>query len=319
MSATDQSLAIGIDIGGTKIRGLLVDAHGTLHGETRVPTNAQQGASTVLAAILQSVDALTQAAKQPRQSIVGVGISSAGVIEPTTGLVLSSAPQIPGWEGTNLKQAIGAHCALPVIADNDANCALVGEVWHGQHGLGDEASAVMLTLGTGLGGALMQNGKLITGAHHLTGHYGIARMWDRYSDAYVKAEQLVSGTGLGNIYRQLVPSAAEATGASVIAGVQAGVRAGEPHAREAREALRRWCEHLALQLFNIFWQIDPDRIILGGGMIDSREVWWPHLLAALDALDTRGQRVPLAVASLGNDAGAWGAARLVYDQRAVAP
>jgi glucokinase len=311
MSATDQSLAIGIDIGGTKIRGLLVDAHGTLHGETRVPTNAQQGASTVLAAILQSVDALTKSAQQSGHSIRGVGVSSAGVIEPTTGLVVSSAPQIPGWEGTNLKQAIGAHCALPVIADNDANCALVGEVWHGQHGLGDEASAVMLTLGTGLGGALMQNGKLITGAHHLTGHYGIARMWDRYSNAYVKVEHLVSGTGLGNIYRQLVPGAAEATGAIVIAGVQAG----EP---QAREALRRWCEHLALQLFNIFWQIDPDRIILGGGMIDSREVWWPHLFAALDALDTRGQRVPLAVASLGNDAGAWGAARLVYSKLSVA-
>jgi glucokinase len=300
--------AIGIDIGGTKIRGLLVDRQGAVHGETRVPTNAQQGAASVLASIVQSVNTLREAASSVGRSVQGIGISSAGVIEPVSGLVVSSAPQIPGWEGTNLKQAIGTQCALPVIADNDANCALVGEVWHGQHGLMENASVVMLTLGTGLGGALMINGALITGAHHLTGHYGIAQMWDRYGGSYVKVEHLVSGTGLGNVYRQLVPNAHDATGASVIAAVQAGDV-------QAREALSRWCEHLAMQLFNIFWQVDPDRIILGGGMIDSREVWWPQLMTALNALDTRGQRVPLAVASLGNDAGAWGAARLVFSSR----
>ncbi|MBC7624820.1 MAG: ROK family protein [Aeromicrobium sp.] len=314
-------VAIAIDIGGTKIRAALIDRDAMMIAGTRRPTGAERGAGHVLEVIQASIDELqTQisAAHSP-PAVCGIGLSSAGVIEPTSGLVVSSAPQIPGWAGTQLGAFFAERYQVPVVADNDANCALAGEIWCGGHTLAPDTSAVMLTLGTGLGGAVMVDGRLLTGRHHMTGHFGIARMWDRYSQAEVKVEHLVSGTGLYHVYRQIVagedlaqsPLAQSPLAESSGAAVMERFCLGENHARLAVE---RWCEHLVLQVFNLYWMIDPDIIIVGGGMVDSREHWWPIFAAGLAARDVK---VPVVAATLGNDAGVYGAARLVFDRLAV--
>ncbi|MCE2724128.1 MAG: ROK family protein [Burkholderiales bacterium] len=305
-------VVIAIDIGGTKIRGALIDRHANMLAGTRYATDASLGASHVLGVIEATIEELQQQVPAGT-SVCGIGLSSAGVIEPTSGLVVSSAPQIPGWAGTPLGAHFGDRYQLPVVADNDANCALVGEIWCGRHGLGANASAVMLTLGTGLGGAVLTNGRLLTGRHHLTGHFGIARMWDRHSQTEVKVEHLVSGTGLGNVYRQIVTAQDQVD--SVVSGAAVMERFAQGDAN-ASLALERWCEHLVLQVFNLHWMIDPDVIIIGGGMVDSREHWWPMLEAGLAA---RGVQVPVAVAAMGSDAGVYGAARLVFERLVMEP
>ncbi len=305
-------VAIAIDIGGTKIRAALIDQDANMIVGTRHPTDASRGADHVLGVIAASIDEL-QNQISAEHSVCGIGLSSAGVIEPTSGLVVSSAPQIPGWAGTPLGAHFGDRYQLPVVADNDANCALVGEIWCGRHGLGANASAVMLTLGTGLGGAVVTNGRLLTGRHYLAGHFGIARMWDRYSQTEVKVEHLVSGTGLGNVYRQIVALPEQLDHPFGGAAVMELVAKGDAN---ASLALKRWCEHLVLQVFNLHWMIDPDVIIIGGGMVDSREHWWPLLEAGLAA---RGVQAPVAVATMGNDAGVYGAARLVFEGLVMEP
>lgn len=274
---------------------------------SRHATDAARGAEHVLGVIAASIDELQK--QLPAAHLVsGIGLSSAGVIEPMSGLVVSSAPQIPGWAGTPLGTYFSDRYQLPVVADNDANCALAGEIWCGRHSLSANPSAVMLTLGTGLGGAVLTNGRLLTGRHHLTGHFGIARMWDRHSQTEVKVEHLVSGTGLGNVYRQIVIAPDHADQPIGGAAVMELFTKGDANASLAVE---RWCEHLVLQVFNLHWMIDPDVVIIGGGMVDSREHWWPMFVAGLTA---RGVQVPVAAATLGNDAGVYGAARLVFDR-----
>lgn len=300
-NSTHAPIAIAVDIGGTKIRAAAIDDTGRMLADTRYPAQANHGAAHVIDVIHRSITELLSTLARDSARVVGIGISSAGVIEPHTGMVVNAADQIPGWKGQALGKIFSTRFSLPVVADNDANCALVGEAWRGGHALGPNANVIMLTLGTGLGGAMMIDGRLITGRHHLTGHFGIARMHDPYTDQDVKVEALVSGTGLGNVYRQFVPDAKDA-GSDVMAKVIAGNT-------NAKAALQRWCEHLTRQIHNLFWMIDPDLIIIGGGMIDARTHWW---LQVSDMLAQQQVSVPIAPATLGNDAGVYGAAREVF-------
>lgn len=297
------ALALAVDIGGTKIRGAVIDRAGNILVHNRLATEAARGAVQVLATTHECIADLI-ARVGSRDDVVGIGISSAGVIEPIKGEVVNAADQIPGWRGQQLSAIFNAQFSLPVFADNDANAALVGEVWIGKHAAQMRGAIIMLTLGTGLGGAVMVDGKLQSGRHHLTGHFGLAKMWDPFTQQLVTIEHLVSGTGLGNVYRQRDPQQRAASGGEVIARV----RAGEALALEALDA---WLNHLALHIHNHYWMIDPELIIIGGGVIDSRELWWSPLLKKLASMQVLS---PLAVATLGNDAGVFGAARMVFDK-----
>ncbi len=302
MPAGVSDIALAVDIGGTKIRAAAIGRDGMMLVSTRKPTGAANGAAHVLNVIAESIDELLKAIPSPER-IVGIGVSSAGVIAPQTGRVVSSAPQIPGWAGTPLGEHFAERYGITVLADNDANCALLGETWQGNHAAGVEGTVVMLTLGTGLGGAIMTDGLLQSGHHHLTGHFGLARVWDPFTSRLVPVEALVSGTGLGNIYQRLHPQHQVATGEQVMAlAIEV-----DPL---ANDALETWLDHLTLQLHNIYWMIDPDLIIIGGGMVDAREIWWRRLTLRLAAQQVA---TPMAVATLGNDAGVVGAAKMVFD------
>ena len=306
MPAASTPVCLAMDIGGTKVRLGLIDRAGTLHIAATQATDAKLGAEVVLAAMFQGADKLFAQAAIDGLSVVGIGISSCGVIEPVTGNVVAAAPAIPGWEGVALGEIFRKKYALPVSVDNDANCALVGENWQGGSQVSRHGIVLMLTLGTGLGGAVMVNGRLISGHHHLTGHFGMARVWDRVANKLVPVEWLVSGSGLRNIYVQH----SNAGGAAIEDGeaVMQLVAAGD---KVANEALELWLDHFALQLHNFYWAIDPALVLIGGGVIHSKAVWWQRLIAKLTALNVS---IPLLPATLGNDAGIFGAAKLMWDK-----
>lgn len=308
MPAASTPVCLAMDIGGTKVRLALIDRAGTLHVAATQATDAKLGVEVVLASMFQGADKLFAQAAIDGLSVVGIGISSCGVIEPVTGKVVAAAPAIPGWEGVALGEIFRKKYALPVSVDNDANCALVGENWQGGSQVSTHGIVLMLTLGTGLGGAVMVNGRLISGHHHLTGHFGMAKVWDRVANKLVPVEWLVSGSGLRNIYVQHT----NADGAAIADG-EAVMKLAEEGDKLADEALELWLDHLALQLHNFYWAIDPDLVLIGGGVIHSKAVWWQRLTAKLAALDVH---IPLAPAALGNDAGVFGAAKLVWDKLA---
>ena len=294
---------IAIDVGGTKIAAALVDANGAVLASARRPTPATEGGAAVLAQMVQCVEELTATAAG--HALVGIGISAAGVIDPARAVVLDATDAIQGWKGQHLGAALQARFGLPVWADNDVNCALLGELWRNPTLAGVSGTVAMLTLGTGLGGALAHQGRLLQGRHHLAGHFGRALVAGP-EGRLVPVESMVSGSGLLALYQQR--RGLDAThGAAVMALAHAGDAA-------AVAAVDDWLGHLAVQLHNLHWSIDPDVVLLGGGVIDSRAQWWNELERRIDAL---GVALNLAPAALGNQAGLAGAAKLVWNGSAA--
>jgi glucokinase len=297
-----ESACLAVDIGGTKLRAGLVSADGrVLHALTR-PSDGALGAARVLAALDAACNSLLAQAAEHGIALRALGVSSAGIIDTASGRVLRAGDTMPGWAGTDLGPRLGSRTGLPVAADNDVNCALRGELWQGGHGPA-RGLTLMLALGTGLGAALAHEGELLAGAHQHAGHWGSRLVWHPLQGRRVMLETLVSGSGLRNLYRLHGGSqaAALAAGSAVvdIAGSDAA----------ARRALADWVEMLAVQLHNDHWSLDPGLVLLGGGVIGSRQAWWPALLAELSAL---GVKLPLRPATLGNDAGMLGAAALAW-------
>ncbi len=309
---------LAMDIGGTKIRAGLVAADGTvLYAETSLSL-AHKGANEVLVQMCDAMQGLQLYAAKASITIQAIGISAAGAIDSKSGMVVSATDAIPNWAGTNLAAFFSQGLELQCAVDNDARCALIGELWRGAYVENDnEAPVVMLTLGTGLGGAMMVNKQVLAGEHLLAGHLGRTIVWDTNVQRYCPLEHLVSGTGLLNIYAQL-PDAKQyplADGHALIAAIeQANEQSNAPVKALALEALILWVEHLARAIVNLSWLLDPRQIIIGGGVIQAQHLWWDKLVAVVNKSDLPTKRLILSAAALGNDAGMIGAAKLAWQK-----
>ena len=286
--------SLAVDVGGTKILAAVIDAAGAVLALTERATEAALGGPAVLANMALALGPLQLAYPEA----LGLGISAAGVIDRVQARVIDATEAMPGWAGTDLRGHFEARLGLPVQALNDVHAALGGELAWG--GLADAVptTVVMLTLGTGLGGALAVNGKLLAGRQGLAGHVGRAKVL--HDGQWRAVESLVSGTGLANLYREL--------GGELAAGAGARAVLAEPDRPLVQRALRLWVEHLAAQLHNLYWTLDPDVVLLGGGMLGAKDLWWPQLMAALVPLP-----LPVMPAALGNTAGVFGAAKALFE------
>ncbi len=291
MTLPPADCVLAADLGGTKTVAALVDRDGRLHRLHEAPTPAAAGAAAVLAN-LRALLADAQGDARP----LAIGLSLAGVIDPASARVLDATAALPGWRGTDLRQEL-AGFALPVAARNDVHAALLGEAWLGA--LRGRRDGALLTLGTGLGGAFLVDGRLHGGSGHLAGHVGRTEIV--HEGRRLPLESLLSGSGLARLHGSAVD------GREVIARLLAG----EPR---AAAALQAWTEQLALLLHNLHWLLDPGCVLIGGGLIDAREHWWPRLQPLLADL-------PLDVrpAELGARAGLLGAARLAWDALEAKP
>ncbi|GIP28916.1 sugar kinase [Paenibacillus sp. J23TS9] len=292
---------IGIDIGGTSIKGMVVDSSGQLLDQGKVATEAKEGKERILGNMKLLVNDLLA----NHQDIQGIGIGTAGRVNVQTGEIVFATDNLPGWQGSNIKKDMEASYHLPVFVDNDANTALVGEAWLGAGMHVKDLS--MLTLGTGVGGANMIGGELYRGAHWNGGEWGhtILVPGGRPCNCGLCGciEQYLSGTAL-------VKLAGEAAGRSYNNGVEVldDHLKGQPR---VTEVLRQFTAHLAVVIHNIHVGLNPQAILIGGGLIDSKPIWWPLLLEAMEGMRLN---VDVRPAELSNEAGAIGAAKLILDQ-----
>lgn len=291
---------IGVDIGGTGIKGLVTDEEGTVLAEAVRDTEARLGRDSILGQLYSLVEELL--AGHP--GVKAVGIASAGRINTDSGEVVYATDNLPGWQGVHLTQWAEAASGRPAAADNDANAALLGEAWLGA-GRG-RPNLVMLTLGTGVGGANMADGLLLRGAAWSGGDWGhMVLVPDGCPCNCGKrgcVEQYVSG-------RALLRLAKEKTGREYTHGREV-MAAAEQGDAGALAVLERFTAYLAQVTANIGAAIDPESIIIGGGVIQSRAVWWP-LLVAKAGEKLAGRIVP---AKLGSQAGCFGAVRLAQER-----
>ncbi|WP_112662739.1 ROK family protein [Microvirga flavescens] len=292
------AVRIGIDVGGTKIAAVVLDAHGEMISRTRVDTPGDY--SSLIAAVPAVIERCGQAAR----NIMGVGIGMPGSQSPKTGLWRNC--NMTFVNGRDVVSDLTAAIPYPTRIENDANCFALSEALGGA--ADGRAVVYALTLGTGVGGGLVIDGRVRRGPLAIAGEAGHmpivladgATPRPCYCGNFDCAELFVSGTGMARDHR-------ERTGANLTAPQIIGVmRTGDVH---ARETFQRWVDRLARLIGALTNALDPDAIVLGGGLSAIDE-----LLDALNAATPRyvfGQEAaPLIVIGETKESGARGAALL---------
>ena len=165
-----------------------------------------------------------------------------------------------------------------------------------------QGRVAMLTLGTGLGGAIAERGRIVTGANSVAGHFGRMPVPSPWAEgATIPLEHLVSGSGLAMVANKVAGEPVFLDGRAVLDGC----KAGHP---QALLGLERFCDFLVMALRQIYWSLDPDCILVGGGLVEAREQWWPMMQHKLAC---SGRAIRVQPAQLHNDAGIYGAGALI--------
>jgi glucokinase len=304
--------AIGIDIGGTKIAGGVVDEFGAVIGYSRVPTDAGDPAA-LESAVVDMVRALANGRTLP------VGVAAAGFVDAGQSVVYY-APNIR-WRNEPFRQQLEERLGLPVVIENDANAAGWAEFRYGAGRL--VSDMVMITSGTGVGGAIVADDRLLRGGFGAAGELGHLRVVPDGLPCGCGARGCIEQYGSGRALLRLANAIADAGG---IGGAlarereQAGALDGAIVGRLILEddpgalaALRQLGSALGTTVASLSAVLDPQLFVFGGGVADAGErLLEPIRAAYLDHLPARGYHPEpvFAVAELGNDAGVVGAADL---------
>ena len=308
---------IGIDLGGTFIKFGTLDEGRQLRNAIQLPTPCDRGPDGIVEQMITGARQLMQESGIASADIAGVGIGAPGPLKIDEGIVVAM-PNLPGMEDLPLRDRVAGALGLPAALENDANAAAFGEYLCGA---GEGArSMVMLTLGTGIGGGVILDGRILHGSHDMAGELGHIIVepggekcgcgqkgcLERYCSAtYIaqRAERRIAETGdTGELAKRL-----EARGDITAEDITAAAQAGD---RLAAEAWDEGAYYLALGCVNICRIFDPDEIVLAGGMVKAGDVLLAPLRKHFDRLhwDITEKLTEIATAKLGSNAGVIGAA-----------
>jgi len=294
------SIFLGIDIGGTKIaEGLVTDAGNVLRSLRR--STPLTGGGDILDAALSAARELMAQADQP---IVAIGIGTGGQVDCDRGVILAASELLPGWAGMPVKAVFEEALGLPTFVDNDVNALAIGESRFGA-GCG-LVTVLYVALGTGVGGAIVLNGQLHHGAHWSGGEIGGLLLSLRDYGGSVTLEDFCSGAGLVQEWRYLSGDYGRG-----ITGEEIGREAALDPASFAAKAVKRTGESLGWGLASLANVLDPDLIVVGGGLVSLGDML---LNPARQMLRGRGLPGPaqcrIVPAALGPEASVIGAASL---------
>ena len=302
----------GIDVGGTTVKMGLFQAEGTLLEKWEIKTRTENKGDAILPDIAQSIKEVIKQHEIQITDIISIGI---GIPAPITksGMVKSTANL--GWENINVKQELEKLTGITVKVGNDANVAALGEMWKGG-GLGFK-NLVMVTLGTGVGGGIIINGRVVVGANGAGGEIGhiCVNTEETESCGCGKQgclEQYASATGVVRLAKKKLSDCTEQTvlcADSVTAkDVFDAVKSGDKVAMEIAEEFGRY---LGYALANIAVLVDPEVIVIGGGVSKAGTILLDYIRKYyLQKAFWTNKEVEFALAELGNDAGIYGAAKL---------
>ncbi len=306
----------GVDIGGTTVKIALFTDMGELLDKWEIETHTENEGVTILSDVAESLKAKITERDLDVADCIGAGI---GVPAPVSdeGIVDGSANL--GWKYKEAKkEAEELLQGIPVTVGNDANVAALGELWKGG-GMGYK-NLVMVTLGTGVGGGLIYNGKIINGSNGAGGEIGHTCVNYEETDVcgcgnYGCLEQYSSATGIVRVGKQIlarderisVLRSEELTAKSIFDAVKAGDEV-------ACEIAKVVCEYLGYSLANIAAIMDPQVIVIGGGVSKAGQVIIDYVERSFkERMFFANDKVKFALATLGNDAGVYGAAKMVLD------
>jgi glucokinase len=311
---------VGVDLGGTSLRVGLVDPGGTVLRTTIVPSVTGQPPEANLAYLVEVIEGLLAEAGVERSALGGIGFGTSGPVDTATGRI-DNPYTLPAWSGVALRAPLIAHFGVPVLIENDASVAALGEYWRGA-GMGSERMA-MVTIGTGIGGALIVDGRIYQGArgfHPELGHQVIDPSGPAcYCGASGCWEALTAGPAIARDWTDLLRARGDlGDGSAGSEDLFAAARAGDADALHLVADIGRY---LGLGLQNVVAFYAPDRVVVGGGVAQHYNLLEPGMRAVLHQvadLHPPGG-VALRASRLGDAAGILGGAYMVLSPTAVTP
>lgn len=290
---------IGVDLGGTGIEAGVIDEKGRIISQISSPSDGQLGRKAVLDRIRRVVDQLMD------DDISAIGLGSPGFVDVDQGRILSLAGNIRGWAHTDLKGELGKYYDLPIAIGNDANLAALCEAWLGAGK--DLETFIMITLGTGVGGAIYSRDQGLWLGHQYEGAelgHSILYPGGRECSCGQRGcvERYISGKGLEENYYSLREKSLG--GEEIIARLEVD--------QEASLALDSFMDDLAVFLVSLKNTFDPQGIIIGGGLINAQAYWWEEVKERYRRACNSPGTMKILPASYLNQAGMIGAAKLAF-------
>jgi len=309
----------GIDVGGTKIAAALFTEDGRMSGRKRVPIDRGSPEKPVRQ-IIGFIHGLEDQARRKGGWLRAIGICIPGVVFARSGRVWTL--NIPGWEHFSLRDRLATGTKIPLLLDSDRSAYVLGEQWRGA--ASEKRDVVFLAVGTGIGAGILSGGRLVRGSGGVAGAVGWFALDPRFREEYAAMgafEAEASGGSIGRKAREFLRAGEISLIGDLVKGkiervtaetVASAARAGDPL---ARHILERAVIYLAMGIANIVSILNPEMIVLGGGLFQAADLLlgpvrkefkrWAQPLAA--------KKVRIELSALGEDTGLYGAAKLAWD------
>lgn len=305
----------GIDVGGTTVKCGLFTLEGEVLDKWEIPTRTEENGGHILPDIAESILKKCTEKGIGKEQIQGVGLAVPGPVLENGDV--SCAVNLH-WDYKEVSKELRAMTGFPVRVGNDANVAALGEMWRG--GGRGASSMVMVTLGTGVGGGIVLRGRILSGVHGAAaeiGHMCVDPAETEYCNCGKRGclEQMASATGVVRLARQEL---ARFEGKTVLDAENLTAKAIFDAYKEqdpvAAAAVRRMAHYLGIALANIACVVDPDIFVVGGGVSKAGHPLIEAVLAVYrEYAFSVCRNIPIVLAELGNDAGIYGAAKMVMD------
>lgn len=314
-----KNYCFGVDVGGTTVKLGLFTPEGEIVEKWEIPTRTENGGSAILPDVAASVTEKMNERGIAKEAVIGVGIGVPGPVDDN-GVVYKAVNL--GWSVMNINEELETRLGIPVKAGNDANVAALGEMWCGG-GKGCK-DVVLATLGTGVGGGIIVNGKVVTGSKGAGGEIGHIHIVDDEPDAcgcgnHGCLEQYASATGIVRLAKRRLAASkddsvlriSQEKNALSAKAVFDAVKDGDKIACEIAEEFGMY---LGKGLAMIAAVVNPEVFVLGGGVSKAGEILCDYVLKNFEKYAFHGcKNAAFRLATLGNDAGIYGAAKLVLD------
>jgi len=321
---------IGVDLGGTNLRVAAVDEDGTMLLKRELPTEVSRGRDEVIGELCRAAQAVVHDMRERSGGgeLRGIGVGVPGLIDSESGRLLES-PNLPGWNDYDVKGEIERRLGTTVILENDANAAALGELWLGA-GRGSE-SLCMYTLGTGVGGGLVLQGRIWRGWNGMAGELGHCNVEPEGHrcgcGSWGCLEQYASATAVVRMAREALESSVQTALRSLAGGLssQAVYECAMQGDAEAKRVFERVGRSLGMAIADMVNTLNLPLYVIGGGVSSAWDAFAPAMFAEVrrrsfvyagttaengGGVGGRARTTQIRRALLGGDGGLYGAARL---------
>lgn len=302
---------IGVDIGGTSVKLGIVDEKGDIEKSESFSVSFDDYETPILETVIKSLKLFLKKNVISEQEFDGIGVSATGGIDSVSGVVVGSAGHIRNWDGSRIAEEMEQEFQMPVVVLNDANAAALGEMWKGA--AKDRKNAVIMTIGTGIGGGVIVNSQILLGASgfageigHMTiksdgercscGNYGCLERYGSTTALIKRVEKAIASGKVKNFQNQKID------GETIFSEVRKGNS-------EVEEILDAWIDDIASGIVGLVHIFNPELVLIGGGVSAQKQLFIDRLREKVNGrcMPRFVQNFELKAAELGNDAGLIGA------------